>query len=112
MSNGFADASLNNLIAVGILEHIIMKVIECVDMMRNDCESLSQRIKNHEPTIRDYLFDNYLNNDDVMNAIGCDNYRFHSEVPENYINTVTPVSKTSPAGDWPLIAATAAFTPS
>jgi len=87
MANGFVDASLNNLIAVGILEHIIMKVIECVDMMRSELESVSQRIDNSELTIRDYLFNNYLNNDGVMNAIGFDNYRFHPEVPENYIDS-------------------------
>ena len=88
MTDGFANTSLNDLIAVGILKQIIMKVIECVDLMRNNCESLSHRIKNNEPAIRDYLFHNYLNNDDVMDAINLNNYRFHPEAPENYISNV------------------------
>lgn len=85
--HGFSNASLNIQITIGILSHIINKVLECIELMRKDCELNSLTIPNNEIAIRDYLFSNYLNNDTVMRAIDFDEFRFSSEVPENYVNS-------------------------
>lgn len=85
--NGFSNTSLNQKIAANILNHIIEKVLVCFDLMRQECERNSKKIANNELAIRDYLFCNYLNNDTVMQKIGFDNFRFYSEVPENYIDS-------------------------
>ena len=84
--NGFSNTSLNRKIAVGILNHIIEKMLECFVLMRQDCEQNSIKIANNEISIRDYLFCNYLNNDAVMRAISFDDFMFIPEVPENYVN--------------------------
>jgi hypothetical protein len=84
--SGFSSTSLNHQIAVGILNHIIEKMLECFELMRQDCERNSVKTSNNEICIRDYLFCNYLNNDAVMRAIGFDDFMFIPEVPENYVN--------------------------
>lgn len=85
--NGFSDSLLNQHIAIDILNHIVEKVLECFDLMMQDCSRNSHKIDNNETAIRDYLFCNYLNNDDVMRNINFDDFRFSSEVPENYVNS-------------------------
>ena len=84
--SGFSSTSLNHQIAVGILNHIIENMLECFELMRQDCERNSVKISNNEICIRDYLFYNYLNNDAVMRAIGFDDFLFIPEVPENYVD--------------------------
>jgi len=84
--NGFNNTSLNRQIAAGILNHIVEKVLECFDLMLQDCEYKSEKIANNEIAIRDYLFCNYLNNDTVMRGIGFDDFMFIPEVPENYVD--------------------------
>lgn len=84
---GFMNTSLNEQIAFGILNHIIDKVLECFDLMILDCQNNSKKITNNEIAIRDYLFSNYLNKDIIMKNIGFDNFRFFSEVPENYVDS-------------------------
>jgi hypothetical protein len=84
--SGFSNTSFNNQVAIGILNHIFEKMLECFDLMRQDCKRDSMKIANNEVCIRDYLFCNYLNNDAVMRAIGFDDFMFIPEVPENYIN--------------------------
>jgi len=84
--NGFNNTSLNRQIAAGILNHIITKLLECFDLMRQDCECNSVIIANNEIAIRDFLFCNYLNNDTVLRSVGFDDFMFISEAPENYVN--------------------------
>jgi len=71
----------------GILNHIVQKILVCMDLMQQDCESNFHKIANNEIKIRDYLYANYLNNDAVMRKIGFDNFRFFSEAPENYLDS-------------------------
>lgn len=85
--NGFIDTSFNQQIAIGILNHIIEKMLACFDLMRQDCENNAKKIANNEIIIRDYLFYNYLNNDTIMRNIGFDDFRFSPEVPENYVDS-------------------------
>lgn len=54
--------------------------------MLKDCKDSGKVIANHEERIRDYLIENYLDNDEVRGRVGIDqlNLRFIIEVPENY----------------------------
>ncbi|MEA4924950.1 hypothetical protein SDC9_151605 [bioreactor metagenome] len=90
---GFKNDSLNQQVAFGILEHIVIKVLECLDLMKRDCERNCCKLANNETKIRDYLFTNYLNNDNIMQHIGFNDFRFSSEVPENYVDA-TPQGRT------------------
>jgi hypothetical protein len=56
--------------------------------MSTDCAAEAQKIANNEIVIRDFLFSRYLDNDDKMQTLGLDDFRFESEAPENYINGV------------------------
>jgi hypothetical protein len=87
------DFSLKRQLAPILLNHIIEKMLECFNRMRQDCERKLEKLVNSETVIRDYFFLNYLNNDSVMQDIGFDDFRFFSEVPENYINN-TPTGRT------------------
>lgn len=84
--SGFKDASLNRLIALKTLNFIVEKVLFCMEMMKKDCSKESIKISNREPDICNYLFCNYLNNDAIVQSVGLDDFRFFSEVPENYVN--------------------------
>lgn len=85
--SGFKNTALNKLIATNTLKFIVGKVLLCVEMMQMDCVRNSIKIPNREPDICNYLFSNYLNNDVVVKKIGLDDFRFFSEVPENYVNS-------------------------
>lgn len=86
--SGFLDPSLNQLISIATLKYIADKMIRCVELMSNDCSAKSRRVANNEILIRDYLFAHFLVNDDKMQEVGLDDFRFESESPENYINGV------------------------
>lgn len=85
--SGFKSASLNNTIASSILNHIVFKVLACLEKMIEDYSIDSIKIANNETTIRDHLFCNYLNNDEIMRSMDFDNFRFWAETPENYIDS-------------------------
>lgn len=87
------NASLKRLIALNSLNYIVEKVLLCLNMMRVDCSDSSEKLSNKEPDICDYLFCNYLNNDNIARKVGLDDFRFFSEVPENYINN-KPIGRT------------------
>lgn len=91
--SGFKDILVNRSISQGILKDIIAKILICCDMMIRDCLEGKITIKNLEEDIRDYLFHNYLNNDNVMEQVGLGEFRFFSEVPENYQNN-KPIGRT------------------
>lgn len=91
--SGFIDIATNRAISLSILKDILSKVLNCCEMMNRDCIAGKIKIKNLEEDIRDYLFHNYLNNDDVMEKVGLSEFRFFSEVPENYQNN-KPIGRT------------------
>lgn len=84
--SGFKNTALNRLIAANALNFVVGKVFLCLEMMQQDCVMSSTKIPNREPDICNYLFSNYLNNDAIVKTIGLDDFRFFSEVPENYVN--------------------------
>ena len=67
--SGFKDASFNKQIAESVLKHILSKVCICMAMMHDDCMLKKIQIENNEIIIRDYLFSNYLNRDEIMEKI-------------------------------------------
>ena len=86
--SGFRNTALNRLIATNTLNFVVGKVLLCLEMMQRDCVMSSVKIPNREPDICNYLFSNYLNNDAIVKTIGLDDFRFFSEVPENYVNSI------------------------
>ena len=86
--SGFKNTALNRLIVSNTLNFIVGKVLLCLEMMQQDCVISSIKIPNREPDICNYLFSNYLNNDAIVKTIGLDDFRFFSEVPENYVNNM------------------------
>lgn len=86
--SGFGNNALNNLIKADTLIYVVERVIKCIEMMCSHCEGNSIRLNNNEPVILSHLFYNYLNNDDIMNSVGLDDYRFETEVPENFTNDI------------------------
>lgn len=85
--SGFKNSTLNKRVAQGILKDVLARVLVCCQMMQNDCRIHNITLNNLEEDIRDYLFVNYLNNDDVMEQVGLSEFRFFSEVPEHYKNS-------------------------
>ena len=78
--NGFKNATFNNKIATSILNHIISIVLACFEKMMDDYKMNNIKITNNESVIRDHLFNNYLNNDEIMKNMGFDNFRFFSSI--------------------------------
>jgi len=85
--SGFKNTLLNRQIAFCSLNYIVVKILECFDLMQQDCESECRKIPNNENAIRDFLFSNYLNNDAIMESIDFQDFRFSPEVPENYVDS-------------------------
>lgn len=91
--SGFRNIATNRMIARRILSDILSKLLICCEMMKKDCLEGKNKIKNSEEDIRDYLFSNYLDNDEIMEQVGLSEFRFFSEVPENYQNN-KPIGRT------------------
>jgi hypothetical protein len=84
--SGFKNTSLNSMITLSVLNQIVSKVLACFEKMIKDCGNNSIKIANNETAIRDHLFYNYLNNDEIMRNMDFDNFRFLAETPENYMD--------------------------
>lgn len=84
--SGFKSSIMNRRLSQNILRNVLSKVFLCCEMMQKDCLAQKITIKNLEEDLRDYLFNNYLNKDDIMEQVGLNEFRFFSEVPENYQN--------------------------
>lgn len=84
--SGFKNIDLNKRIQKNVLKLIIDKILICCDKMSEDLLSKNEKLKNLEEDIRDYLFNNYLNNDEIMEEIEMNNFRFFSEVPVKYVD--------------------------
>jgi len=55
--------------------------------MSGDCKRNEIKFGNNEIVICNYLFSNYLNNDEMMQRIGLEDYIFIPETPENYVDS-------------------------
>jgi hypothetical protein len=84
---GFKDIVINEKIASNILKDIMVKTLACCQLMIQDCKARGEKINNLEEDIRDYLYCNYLNNDEIIENVGLSEFRFYPEVPENYKNS-------------------------
>ncbi len=82
---GFKDQSLNSCCRQSIFDTILSVLIRSCDMMVKDCIASGIELPNHEEKIRNYLLENYLDNDSFNNNLGVAfPLRFMPEVPENY----------------------------
>lgn len=79
---GFKNKKLKNLLADGIIEEIIDKILDCCKIMIEDCVKNGNKIRNDEGEIRDYLLENYLDNNLVRRKIGLTKFLFQTEVRE------------------------------
>lgn len=91
--SGFKDNALNSSTANNILRDILAKVLLCSALMVKDCNKKGQKLSNKEEDIRDYLFNCYLNNDEIAQKYKFDEFRFFSEVPEHYAKN-KPIGRT------------------
>jgi hypothetical protein len=80
--NGGLSAENTRLIKENEMKYILLKVLECIDLMKRDCGQKSELLPNKENSIRDRLYYKYLNNDGVMRSVKLERYRFFAEVPE------------------------------
>lgn len=63
-------------------EDILSKITSCYqNMVTQNCS-----LPNNENAIRDYLYDNYLNNDECLQKIELDKYLFSKEANEDFGN--------------------------
>lgn len=86
--SGLGNVSINKLVATRTLDSIINCILLCIKKMQTDCLGGNKMIPNNELNIRDYLFFNYLNDDDVMKEIGFTDIWFFAEAPVNYIDNI------------------------
>lgn len=82
--SGFKNDVLNRAIAQRLLKYILSKILVCCELMLEDCKNKKIVLSNLENVIRDHLFTEYLNSDDIMEQVGLEEFRFFPEVPENY----------------------------
>lgn len=83
---GFLNASLNNGFRQGLCSIIIDALIKSCELMEKDCLERNIKIQNHEEKIRNYLVENYLDDDEMRPLIGLSEIRlrFYPEMLENY----------------------------
>lgn len=83
---GFKNKSLNIEFGKNLYTIIIDALIAGCALMVDDCRKSAQKIPNHEELIRNHLLEQYLDNDNVREAIGLADVfiRFLPEVPEGY----------------------------
>lgn len=83
---GFLNTSLNNSFRQGLCSIIIDALIKSCELMEKDCLAQGIKIQNHEEKIRNYLVENYLDNDEMRSLIGLSEIRlrFFPEMVENY----------------------------
>lgn len=86
---GFLRTSLNIEFSQGIFDIIIERLLYCSQLMKNDCIDQGIKIDNNEEKIRNYLLENYLDNDEIKMESGVVGIglRFIPEAQENYIET-------------------------
>lgn len=79
---GFKNKKLNSFIADIIIGEIIDKILGCCNIMIEDCVTNGDKIKNDEEEIRDYLLENYLDNNLIRRKVGLTKFLFQAEVRE------------------------------
>ena len=84
---GFLNSSLNNDFRQGLAKIIIHALVKSCEFMESDCLAKGIKINNNENEIRNYLVENYLDNDKMHSLIGLEgiHLRFYPEMAENYV---------------------------
>jgi hypothetical protein len=82
--HGFKNTHLNDISKQYVFDTIVNALIKSCLKMINDCLCYGEFLPNHEEKIRNYLLENYLDNDTFKNTICNIPLRFMPEVPESY----------------------------
>ena len=90
--SGFNHKLFNKKIAESMIQDILVKILQCSEMMVADYKISGKRIRNHEEHIRNVLYNEYLNDNRIVEKIGLNKFHFEAEVPENYQNH-TPIGR-------------------
>lgn len=83
---GFLNSSLNNSFRQGLADIIKHALVKSCEFMEKHCLAQGIKIQNNENAIRNYLVENYLDNDKMQSLIGLSeiHLRFCPEMLENY----------------------------
>lgn len=81
---GFGDAVLNTIVQESTYEKIGSYIFVCCEEMKNDLCKSSRKLPNDENKIRNYLLENYLDDNFCRRKYKMMTFHFESEVPENY----------------------------
>jgi hypothetical protein len=86
---GFKQQSLNIDFQRGFFVHTVETLEKCCCLMKATCISTDRKIRNHEVSIQNHLFKYYLDNNAVLEKLGCDGFpiSFQIETPETYDDT-------------------------
>lgn len=80
--SGFKSLMTNQVAVDVIFYDIKEKVLLCCDRMNGDLLRAEKKIDSNEPIIRDYLLENYLQNNSVRNLLEFTEFSFQPEVRE------------------------------
>lgn len=81
---GFGNKLLNNAIRNNIFEQITKYIVLCCETMINDLKKENVFLPNDENKIRNYLLENYLDDNLFRKINNMQMFRFDSENAENY----------------------------
>ena len=83
---GFLNQTLNTDFRTGLYNLIVLAVKKSCELMVASCNAEGKTVHNHEEKIRNHLLENYLDKDEMHQAIGLANVdlRFLPEAPEHY----------------------------
>lgn len=84
---GFGENSLNTIVRNNAFEQIGSYILFCCYTMTEDLLTNCKDIPNDENKIRNYLLENYLDDNLVRRQNNMLMFHFESEIPENYDDT-------------------------
>lgn len=81
---GFEDEILNSIVQESTYEKIGSYIFICCEEMKNNLYTSERKLPNDENKIRNYLLENYLDDNYCRRKYDMMMFHFESEVPENY----------------------------
>lgn len=83
---GFGSPILNTIVQESTYQKIGSYIFICCEEMKNDLHKSQIKIPNDENKIRNYLLENYLDDNYCRRKYDMMMFHFESEIPENYNN--------------------------
>lgn len=81
---GFGKGALNLLVKEKVFDEISAYILFCCNQMKKELISTGKRIPNDENLIRNYLLENYLDDNVVRRKHNMSMFHFLSEIQENF----------------------------